>query len=576
MQQPVVNIGLLGHVANGKSSLVRCITGEKTSRNDSRCISKETDREMTIQVGYSNAKIYQCAVCPKPLCYASIEGSSTRVPECTNCQGTDMQLVQHVSFVDNPGHRSLIKNMISGSAVIDAAIVVIDTTQSIPQVQTEEHLSIAEIIGIPNYIAIAQNKVDLIIDQQEKSVTAKEEIVQFLQGTTAGVTLAPIIPTSFSPIRNFGVQHILQCIVERGQQVPRPMYDSFPIFIQCIRSFDINKAGCDFHNLKGGVLGGTIMHGTVKIGDTLEILPGIVTKDSHTPLYTRVVSLHTGKTPLQSATCGGLIGIGTTLDPSFTRSDRMVGMCAGVVGTLPEVTSSLDVKLYLLVDGVGKPAKLKERELLQLSVGSATVRAFVKEVLPKRQYTLQTEYPVCPVPGQSIPVSRVVNGVPKIIGKAIYRPSEQISNDVVANSKCQFDYDALLAEMTHEFEGAAAYEKLLLPPVKLGKEGGAKLVLTNFTSICKKLHRPPADVCNFITSELQLKSVSFNSREQLVIHGRSRYTQKQLQSVLLDYIQKYVLCAVCKCPHTTQTPGRTNKYVYVVCNKCGSEATKST
>ena len=196
--QPSVNIGLLGHVANGKSSLVRCITGEKTARGDSRCVQKGASREMTIQIGYSNAKIYQCQNCPKPQCYSSIEGSKNKVPDCSNCSSNkNMVLVQYVSFVDVPGHRSLMKNMISGSTVIDAAILVVDATRDTPQIQTIEHLAAAEIIGIKNYVAIAQNKIDLVFDKPEQLEKNWKAIKELTKDTCADTSKTPVVPTCF-------------------------------------------------------------------------------------------------------------------------------------------------------------------------------------------------------------------------------------------------------------------------------------------------------------------------------------------------------------------------------------------
>ncbi len=102
-----------------------------------------------------------------------------------------------------------------------------------------------------------------------------------------------------------------------------------------IRSFDINKPGISIDKLVGGIAGGSILKGILKIGDEIEIRPGIVTTDPETkkivctPLRTTVLSLSAEKNNLLYAIPGGLIGLGTKLDPSLTKADELVGNIIG-------------------------------------------------------------------------------------------------------------------------------------------------------------------------------------------------------------------------------------------------------
>ena len=109
-----------------------------------------------------------------------------------------------------------------------------------------------------------------------------------------------------------------------------------------IRSFDVNKPGAEVDDLKGGVAGGSILTGILRLGQEVEIRPGIVTKDSAgrnkcKPIFSRIMSLHAENNLLQFAVPGGLIGVGTRVDPTLCRADRLVGQVLGAVGKLPNI-----------------------------------------------------------------------------------------------------------------------------------------------------------------------------------------------------------------------------------------------
>lgn len=495
--QPTVNIGLCGHVSHGKTSFIKWVTGEHTSRGDSRAVKNN----ITVQVGYSNAKIYRCRNCEPPACYAGCEGSCKAVPPCPTCaeKQNNMSLVAHVSFVDCPGHQALMRNMISGSAVMDGVFLVIAVNDPCPMAQTAEHLIAADICGIERFVVL-QNKVDLLLmkdgndpstDEGRKESRAelhenRKAIEEFIAGTSA--ENAPIVPASFSPARPLNVDVVLQYIATKFSQseLAQPCYRPFSLVMHCVRSFNINKPGTEVFvekagakresTLKGGVIGGTIMNGTLRVGEDIEIRPGLIRQDAKsgkltaTPLRTRVVGLMTGTTRLEEASRGGLIAVATTLDPTLTRSDRMVGMCIGRVGELPESTQTLVVTVKLLKwalgmapeeekdeekkkeendddDGDGgeeeekgqgeeeeqeekkkkkgnclkreKVVPVQKGEVLQISVGSGSEKAKVVEQKDvKNVFRLQLAKPVCAIPGQKMTLSRSIDGAFRIIGQA--------------------------------------------------------------------------------------------------------------------------------------------------------------
>ena len=108
--QPTVNIGCLGSVTDGKSSMVNSVCGIKTQRHSSEHI-----KNITIKLGYANAKIFKCPSCPEPSCYESYD-SKKKKAKCENCE-SNMDLIKHISFVDCPGHNDLLLTMMSGVSV---------------------------------------------------------------------------------------------------------------------------------------------------------------------------------------------------------------------------------------------------------------------------------------------------------------------------------------------------------------------------------------------------------------------------------------------------------------------------
>ena len=176
--QPCVNIGTAGHVDHGKTTLIQALTGVWTSAH-----SEELKRGITIRVGYADAAFYKCKSCEAPLGYSV-------TPKCNNC-GKESELSRVVSFVDSPGHESLMANMLSGSALIDGAMLLVAANEKVPQPQTKEHLLALQTLGIKQ-VVIVQNKVDLI--SYEQAMENYADIVKFVKGTSAAK--APIIPIS--------------------------------------------------------------------------------------------------------------------------------------------------------------------------------------------------------------------------------------------------------------------------------------------------------------------------------------------------------------------------------------------
>ena len=169
MTVPSVNIGVVGHVDHGKTTLVNALTGTWTDRH-----SEEVKRGISIRLGYADATFYRCEKCE------GTDAFSTS-PECPVCSGSGTPF-RSVSFVDAPGHETLMATMLSGSALMDGAMLVIAASEKCPQPQTKEHLMALELVGIKK-IVIVQSKIDVI--SQKEAMDNYLEIKAFVKGTIA-------------------------------------------------------------------------------------------------------------------------------------------------------------------------------------------------------------------------------------------------------------------------------------------------------------------------------------------------------------------------------------------------------
>ena len=404
-KQPEVNIGTIGHVDHGKTTLVQALTGVWASRH-----SEELKRGITIRLGYADLAIYKCPKCRAP------KGYSVK-PLCRNC-GSKADFVRAISFVDAPGHEALMATMLSGAAIMDGAILVIAADEPCPQPQTREHLAAAEVIGIKK-IVIVQNKIDIV--EEKRARKSYEEIRTFIKGTVA--EHAPIIPVSAQHEINIDV--LLNAIEEI---IPTPKRDETkPPFMYIVRSFDVNKPGTRIEDLAGGIVGGTIVQGKFEVGEKIEIRPGIrVDKEGKTvydPLISEIVSLHTGEKSINQATCGGLIGVGTLLDPSYSKADGLNGNIAGKTGLLPPILSELTLKTYVLERAVGtkqllKVERIKAGETLLLHVGAAVNLGKVFSV-KNEAIKVRLNRPICTLPSSRVAISRKIAARWRLIGYGI-------------------------------------------------------------------------------------------------------------------------------------------------------------
>jgi len=395
---PEVNIGLFGHVDHGKTTLTDALSGKWTDTH-----SEEVKRGITIRLGYADATFYKC-----PKCDAYLS-----TPKCPKCF-IDAEIMRTVSFVDAPGHESLMATVLTGSALIDGAILVIAANEKCPSPQTREHLTTLEVVQIKN-IVIVQNKIDLVDEEGAKK--NYEKIKNFVKGTIA--ENSPIIPISAQ--QKVNIEFLIEAI-EKNIPTPEGNVKKNPR-MYVARSFDINSPGTDIEKLKGGVLGGSVIQGILKQGEEVEISPGIRIKDKWEPVKTKIVSMEKSGTKIKEASPGGLLGLMTKLDPFLTKADGMVGNLIGLPGKLPEAKNNIELETKLLERVVGtrevqEVSNIKLNESLLINIGTGRSIGVVTR-LKADKIEMNLKIPICADKGDRIVISRQIQGRWRLIGYGI-------------------------------------------------------------------------------------------------------------------------------------------------------------
>mmetsp|Transcript_2587 Transcript_2587/g.3452 ORF Transcript_2587/g.3452 Transcript_2587/m.3452 type:complete len:472 (-) Transcript_2587:254-1669(-) len=434
-RQATINVGTIGHVAHGKSTVVKAISGVQTVR-----FKNELERNITIKLGYANAKIYKGDPLPPKEGEASTQqkagfytsrGSSHPDTFTDEISGVTYRLRRHISFVDCPGHDILMATMLNGAAVMDAALLLVAGNETCPQPQTAEHLAAVEIMKL-EHIIILQNKVDLV--KPDAALAQHDQIRNFVASTIADK--APIIPVS--AVNKYNMDVVCEYLIHK---IPVPVRDftSVPRLI-VIRSFDVNKPGQDVSQLQGGVAGGSILQGVLRVGDEIEVRPGIVSKNTDgsmrcSPIYSKISSLYAESNDLQYAVPGGLIGVGTKVDPTLTRADRLVGQVLGLKGQLPDVYAEVEISHFLLRRLLGvktndggraaKVTKLSKNEILMVNIGSTPTGGKVIAVKGDLAKIGLTQ-PVCTQEGEKVALSRRIDKHWRLIGWGEIRKGSKI------------------------------------------------------------------------------------------------------------------------------------------------------
>lgn len=385
-----INVGIVGHIDHGKTTLLYKLSNKWADTH-----SEELKRGITIKLGYADAIV------------RDEKGTLTTDPKS---EGVPKR---YITFVDAPGHEMLMATMLSGAAIMDAAILVVAANEGIKP-QTREHLVALKAKKIKNIIVV-QNKIDLV--SKEQAMLNYKQIKEFVKGTIAEDS--PIIPVSAQ--QGVNLDKILEELLKIE---PMGRKDNEKPIFMVARSFDINRPGTEIKKLHGSVLGGALKQGKLKVGDKIEIKPGYSFKKQNEYHYqtvkTKITSLQKGNYPIGEAFAGGSLAIETELDPALAKADALSGCIISLEGELPEITYDLKVKINLFEEvlGSGKGEKvdnLKMGEMLMLSINTSTSVGQIKK-LGKDEVEFKLKIPVVPLKGESIGMARNIDGHWRLIG----------------------------------------------------------------------------------------------------------------------------------------------------------------
>jgi len=390
---PEINIGVVGHIDHGKTTLLSSLTGKYTDTH-----SEELKRGITIKLGYTEAIIYKC-------------GNTFTTKEEPGKKCTPLR---YVSFIDTPGHEMLMATMLSGAAIIGAAIIVVAANEGIKP-QTREHFMALQAKNIKNIIVV-QNKIDLV--SKEQALKNYKEIKEFLKNTIA--ENAVIIPISAQ--QGVNTEKILEEITKL--EIPKREIDTDPVFLVA-RSFDINRPGTAIDKLKGGVFGGILKKGKLTVGQQIEIKPGLNIKKPHgeisyQTLVTKILSLYKGKESVKEVTPGASISIETALDMFLTKADSLTGCVVSTKGNLPEISYKVKIKSNLFKEVLGakehlKVEPIKTKEMLMLSINT-TISVGTVEKISDDEIELVLNIPVIVLKEDQVGIARNIDGHWRLIG----------------------------------------------------------------------------------------------------------------------------------------------------------------
>jgi len=252
--KPHVNVGTIGHVDHGKTTLTAALTmicaeargGEFIAYDQIDNAPEERERGITIAT-------------------AHVEYESE---------------IRHYAHVDCPGHADYVKNMITGAAQMDGAILVVSAADG-PMPQTREHILLARQVGVP-YIMVYMNKADQV-DDEELIELVDMEIRELLSsydfpGDDVPVIVGSALKALEGDQSEIGVPSILKLVEEMDAYFPEPVRDMDKPFLLPIEDvFSISG--------RGTVVTGRVERGVVKVGEEIEIV-GI--KETHKTTCTGV------------------------------------------------------------------------------------------------------------------------------------------------------------------------------------------------------------------------------------------------------------------------------------------------
>ena len=298
-------IGTAGHIDHGKTSLIKALTGRETDR-----LKEEKKRGISIELGFTYF---------------------------------DLPNGQRAGIIDVPGHERFIKNMLAGVIGIDIVLLVVAADEG-PMPQTMEHLAILDLLGIERGF-IVLSKTDLV--EEEWLELVEEEVRDKVKGTF--LEKSPIVRVSST--KKQGLDQVIHLLEKAAKDIEDKEINQMPR-LPVDRSFIVPGFGT--------VVTGTLLSGSLKIGDEVEAYPS--------GQISRIRTLQVHEEDAEIAYAGQRVAMNLA---GLKREDVNRGSVIAPVGSM-EKTRMLDVKIKLL-DSLDRP--IKNRSRLRIYLGTKELLA---------------------------------------------------------------------------------------------------------------------------------------------------------------------------------------------------------
>jgi len=574
-EQPDFNIGIIGDVANGKSTMVHAMSGKRTQAHS----SEQQKHGMTIRLGFANAAVACCRdekECGSYFFLSESDMADGKDLFCQTCKERNADIVKRVSFIDCPGHAELMTTMLGGCAAFDAALFVAAANAPCPSPQARQHLEAiksCQALSDKGRVAIVQTKAELIAKQAQKNLgglSASDLLAHHANAATEQLKRTVAANSPFFPAcapRGLGLQPIAKWLASLPSNTSTLDKTAHRLF-RVLRSFDVNRVGTNIKNMGGGVLGGTISGpGVIHKGDILEVRPGLlvgmkpnsdVEDESKTeevfdvrPLQLRCEGIMTGKTPLTTAKSGGLVALQTDLNPSLCADDRLVGAVVGPSDMLPPVWGPavfLDglelIDIGAISSAMGRRSlkeRLKKGRPVVLHCGSSTVPGVVKRIsLKQGKVEVHMKQPLCAFQNFKIAIEAEERpGLFSLVAHATLRDgtccydgaNEPKNDSSIQDSSTEAirdgneDDDSIeddqirrvrfleeLQTTKHQVDSdAAGAIRVSVPSPQLERDGG-QVLISNFAAIARALNREPVHLQRYVQKEGGLSGVPAGER----------------------------------------------------------------
>ena len=425
--QPTINIILLGEKQKGKSTLVHSLstpvnTRIKAEKEPERI--KEREKIISQKIGYINTKLYKCPKCSEPECYKAFNSEIENELKCKTC-GTLLELIRHISFIDNPELNIKINLILNPNIISDAALLFIAADEKL-NIMEESDNNFNENLISKNTIII-QNKIDIVM----KNNKAKEQYTQIKKfAKNKNVQNSLIIP--ISAMLKFNLDVLIQYLTS----IPIPKRDIIsPPKFNIIHSYHFPHFFDDSTMLnKTGTLYGILQTGVFKLGDNVEILPGICLKIKnkeirHCPIYGKITILQNEKNLSNYIIPGGLVNIGVQIDSEVCKNNKLEGCVMNLQEKGGNVYYKIGVKCHLLRKLIKIEKKeighnleyvtdLKKGEVVLLNINFISVGGHIISIKRNNfdEICIELKRPICLEISDKIILSRKMGSIWRIIG----------------------------------------------------------------------------------------------------------------------------------------------------------------